>query len=132
MEAQSRILVVDDEAVQLFVLREALSRVGKACQVEIALSAGEALDKVNETRFDLILTDLGMPDMDGIALTEAVRAMGSEATVVWITAYGCQQFAVEAERLGVYLCLDKPVRTARIRETVQEALRAREHALEST
>jgi DNA-binding NtrC family response regulator len=131
MEAQGHILVVDDEMVQLYILQEMLSRVGEGCQVETALGAQQALDRVRETHFDVILTDLGMPGMDGVALTEAVRALDPDAIVIWITAHGCHQFSKEAERLDVCTCLDKPVKMARIRETVRKALNTGQRALES-
>jgi two-component system response regulator YesN len=131
MGALSHILVVDDEIVQLFVLQEMLSRASDRCQVETASSAWEALDKVRETRYDLILTDLRMPGMSGVALTEAIRALDPQTIVVWITAYGCHPFRREAERLGVYWCLEKPVGMDRIHETVREALRTGQRTLES-
>jgi two-component system response regulator HydG len=106
-----------------------LSRIGGGFRVETASSAREALDKVRETRFDLILADLRLPDMSGVALTEAVRALDASTTVVWITAYDCFRFRGEADQLGVYSCLDKPVGMDRIGETVREALCSRHRAL---
>jgi DNA-binding NtrC family response regulator len=125
MEAQSHILVVDDQAAELGLLREMLSRMSDECQVDTALSAEEALEKVRARHYDLILTDLGMPDVSGIALTKAVREKDPQTVVVWITAYGCWQFRKEAERLEVYSCLDKPAGMARIRKTVRQALHSR-------
>jgi DNA-binding NtrC family response regulator len=122
MTAQRNILVVEDETRQRFVLKKVLSRGNGARRVETASSAEEALSKVHETSFDLILTDLSMPGMGGIAFTEAVRALAPQTTVVWITAHGCHRFRGEADRLDVSACLDKPMRVDRIRETIQEAL----------
>lgn len=122
MGVPSHILVVEDEPVQRFILQKALSREGNDCRVDTASSAQEALDKAKETHFDLILTDLGMPNMDGVALTEALRAHDAGAAVVWITAHGCDRFQKDAKRLDVYSCLDKPARMEHIRETVRAAL----------
>jgi DNA-binding NtrC family response regulator len=131
MGAQSHILVVDDEKVQLYILQEMLSRVSDGCRVETASSGRDALDRVRENHFDLILTDLGMPGISGVVLTEAVRALNPDTIVIWITAHGCYRFSREAERLDVRTCLDKPVKMARIRETVCKALHTGQRALES-
>jgi CheY-like chemotaxis protein len=122
METQKHILVVEDEAAQRYVLQRTLSRIGDGCQVEVAANGEEALDKIRETSFDLILTDLYMPAMGGVAFTEAVRALDPRTAVVWITAHDCHLFSREAERLGVRSCLDKPVRIEHIRETIRRSL----------
>ena len=117
-----RILVVDDEPVQLVVLQAMMSRVCEDYQIEGASGGEEALTKFQQDRFGLIVTDLGMAGMDGVALTEAIRELDKEAMVIWITAYGCRQFKEQAERLGVARCLDKPVPLSRIRKVVRETL----------
>jgi DNA-binding NtrC family response regulator len=83
----------------------------------------EALDKAKQIPFDLVLTDLRMPGMGGIALTEAIRALDSNAIVIWMTAYGCHKVSTDAARLSVYCCLDKP-KVDQIRQIVREAFEA--------
>jgi len=70
MGEHKRILVVDDEARVLFVLRHALARVTEQYEVETASDGREALQKLAEMNFDLVLTDLRMPDLGGIELAE--------------------------------------------------------------
>jgi CheY-like chemotaxis protein len=118
MNATSHILVVEDVDVQRMALERMLTRRGGGCQVETAQDGQEALDKVRKTSFDLILTDLGMPHMDGVTFTETLRTLDSDVTVVWITANGCSRFQRDAERLGIRFCLDKPMRIDHICEIV--------------
>jgi DNA-binding NtrC family response regulator len=122
MDVRKRILIVDDETRVLFVLRGALTRLGDGYQVVTASSGRAALATVKQTPFDLVLTDLRMPDMDGIALTEAIRALQPGTVVIWMTAYGHHKVRTEAAQLAVYRCLDKPIKIGQIRQIVLEAL----------
>jgi CheY-like chemotaxis protein len=124
MPVQKRVLVVDDEERVLFVMRGALARLGDGYQVVTASSGREALDKAKQTPFDVILTDLRMPGMDGIELTEAIRALDSGVIVIWLTAYGCHNVRTEAAQLSIYCCLDKPIKIGQIRQIVREAFEA--------
>ena len=69
-----------------------------------------------------MITDLKMPDMDGIALTQALKALHNAPIVIWMTAYDCRSTGYEAQRLGVHRCLDKPLEVADIRQIVSETL----------
>ena len=126
MKNFKRILVVDDDERVLLVVHDALMRLGCEFEIATARNGREALEKVREAPFDLIITDLRMPDVDGIALTEAIREIDLEVVVIWMTAYGCHAMRDEAARLAVYRCLDKPVEIGEIREAVRQALRAGE------
>ena len=121
-----RILVVDDDEQVLLVFHDALVRLGCEFEIVTASNGRAALEKTRETSFDLIITDLRMPHMDGIELTEAIRAVDLEVVVIWMTAYGCHRLSDEAARLAIYGCLDKPVEIGEIRETVLQALRGGE------
>jgi DNA-binding NtrC family response regulator len=126
MKNSKRILVVDDDERVLLVFHDALMRLGCEFEIVTARNGREALEKAREAPFDLIITDLRMPDVDGIALTEAIREMDTGAVVIWMTAFGCYTFREEAVRLAVYCCLDKPVEIGEIREAVRQALGAGE------
>jgi two-component system response regulator GlrR len=122
MSVLRRILIVDDDERVLFVLHHTLMRMGNEYEVVTAHGGREALDRFGERPFDLIITDLRMPDMDGLELTEGIRSLGSSVAVIWITAYGCHKVRDEAARLAVCACLDKPLEIAEIRQAVREAL----------
>ena len=124
MDTSKRILVVDDDERVLFVFHDALVKLGSEYDIVTARNGRAALEQAGETPFDLIITDLRMPDVDGVGLTEAIRALNSDVIVIWMTAYGCHRVRAEAARLAVYRCLDKPLEIGEIRDTVREALGA--------
>ena len=116
------ILIVDDEERIRFVLRNALSKMDDGFEVETAGTAEDALQKAEARSFDLIISDMIMPDMDGIELTEKLRDLANDTTVVWMTAYGCRSFEAEAERLDVFRCVEKPLEIHRFRELARQAM----------
>jgi len=117
-----RILIADDEARVLMILRDALQKLGKGVEIVTVSSGSEAIRKSKERAFDLLISDLRMPGIDGVELTRAIKASNPDAAVIWITAYGCHLVTAEAEDLGVYACLDKPLEIQQIRKVVREAL----------
>jgi CheY-like chemotaxis protein len=122
MTTSKHILVVDDEPNILFVVRQALERLSLNYTVETYTSCLDALKRAQATRFDLVITALGMPGMDGVALTEALRSLPYDPVVIWMTALDCCTFREDAQRLAVHRCLDKPMEMTEIRRTVMEAL----------
>ena len=97
---QQRVLVVDDESNMRRVLEIMLHKMGH--ETRTASEGQEALGLAQHESFDLILTDLRMPKMDGIALLDALRAQGIEAPVIILTAYGTVEGAVAAMKQGAY------------------------------
>ncbi len=123
MQNRKRILLVDDDESVLFVLQHALSRSGQQHELILCGNGRDAL-KLAEQPLDLVITDIRLPGLDGVALTEALRARGQHMPVIWITAYGENAFIERVAELGVYRCLNKPVEVGEIRRISQEALRA--------
>jgi DNA-binding NtrC family response regulator len=119
---KKRILIVDDEARVLLILHDTLKRLGASFEVVTAQSSSEALKRARREAFDLVITDLRMPGMDGVELTRALMAMHPDIRVVWITAYGCHKASHESAQLGVFRCLDKPREIKQIRQVAQDAL----------
>ena len=124
MNVRKRILIVDDDEQVLFVLHRILARTDGGYEIVTARNGQEALKNATETRFDLLITDLRMPDMGGVTLTKAITALNTSTIVIWMTAYGCNLSRADAKRLGIYRCLDKPVEIGEIRQVVQETLEA--------
>jgi len=116
------VLIVDDDENVLFVLHAALQRLAHLCQVHVASSGAEALALIQEGPFDLIITDLFMPGMNGQELTAKIRQTSPDTTVIWITAHHSLGTDEEARQLAVYRCLEKPISVAQIRTIVPEAL----------
>jgi two-component system response regulator FlrC len=102
-----RILVVDDEEGVRSFLAESLEIDGH--QVEEAANGQEALERVRARSFDLVLTDLRMPGMDGLELLQKVHAEQPEVEFIVLTAHGNVENAVQAMKLGAFDYIQKPV-----------------------
>jgi CheY-like chemotaxis protein len=122
VEKSRRVLVVDDEPVVRLIVRGALQGAKETLEVTTVRNGRQALAEMEREGFDLIITDLGMPGMGGIELTEKARALDREVAVLWITGCGCDEVLREERRLGVYRCVDKPIEIREIRELALEAL----------
>ena len=94
----SRILVVDDKEMMRDSVATLLGRRGHA--VVAVPSAAQAVVKIGEKRPDAVVTDLQMPDMNGLELLEAIRKIDDSIPVVFMTAYGTVETAVDAMRKG--------------------------------
>jgi DNA-binding NtrC family response regulator len=122
-----RILIVDDEANVRFVLEQTLKN-----QNYVLDSVGggtEALAKLAETDYDVILLDLHMEPVDGLAVFQVAREHDSDVVVIILTGYSSVESAVEALRLGAFDYLFKPVTPDTIRQRVKEGLLHRRRAL---
>jgi DNA-binding NtrC family response regulator len=101
------VLIVDDQPDMLQLLRRSLEPYLK-CQVWTAATGESALELMARETFDLVLADIKMPGMDGLALLEAIQGAHPELTVVMMTAYGHIDMAVAALRAGAYDFITKP------------------------
>jgi two-component system response regulator GlrR len=117
-----RILLVDDDQEVLFVLQASLQRAGTPCDVIASYDGSKAYRLLQTEIFDLLVTAIRMPGIDGIALTALARSVSHTLPVVWITAHGCASLHDDAVRFGVYRCLEKPVEINVFRKVVQQAL----------
>ena len=123
MDRCKRILVVDDDDRVRFVLTDVLRKLGSDYEIVAAGSCREALSLAQESRFDLMITDLRLPRSDGLALTSALAKLSPDTKVIWITAHGCYHYRASAKRLEVERCLDKPLEIQSIRQAALDALR---------
>ncbi|MDR1045744.1 MAG: sigma-54 dependent transcriptional regulator [Candidatus Adiutrix sp.] len=114
------ILVADDERHLRSALFTALTRLGHA--VELAENGREAVDKFQAQRFDLVVTDLRMPALDGLGVLKTVKKLSPATPVIMITAYGEVETAVEAMREGAQDFILKPFPAGVIEESVNRAL----------
>jgi two-component system response regulator HydG len=114
-----RVLVIDDEKLHAEAVAESLERVGYECVV--ATTGSQGARKIAEEDFDVILTDLRMEDMDGLAIVRKARSDAPDAEVVVITGHGDVKTAVEAIKLGAANYLTKPVDMGELRAIVSKA-----------
>jgi DNA-binding NtrC family response regulator len=122
---EARILVVDDEKQVADVLVDYLSNLGY--QTVAAYSGYDALSKFKDGDFQLIITDLKMPEMDGMELLEAAKRLDKQVVVVVITGHGTIESAVEAIKKGAYDFISKPFKMEELEIIVNRALER--HAL---
>jgi two-component system response regulator FlrC len=122
------LLVVDDEPQMLIALQETLRRSGYA--VTAAASGAEAILRLKEKRFNLVVTDMRMPEVGGLDLLRKVRSISPDIPVVLLTAYGTVQSAVDAMRHGAFDYLLKPFSSESLEGVVRRALRERESKAE--
>ena len=122
MTKPRRILIADDDPRVLLILRATLERTENSYQIVSVGDGIEALAKIEDEPFDLVITDVRMPGIDGIELVEKMRALKLNTAVVWITAFGCHRLQKECDRLDVCRCLDKPLRIGQIRRAARKAL----------
>lgn len=118
-----QVLVVDDEADIRELLHITLAQLG--LKVWEADSVQQAITLLDSQSFDLCLTDMRLPDGDGLTLVEHIQRHCSQMPVAVITAHGSSDLAVEALKKGAYDFVSKPVQLARLRAMVQTALQLR-------
>ncbi len=119
----SKILIVDDEQSMRDFLSIMLKKEGyEVAAAETAFAAAKA---VQGEIFDLVISDVRMPGMDGIALLRTVKEVSPETVVIMITAHATAESAVEAMKLGAYDYIMKPFKVDEIKLVIQKALEKR-------
>jgi two-component system response regulator AtoC len=120
----ARILVVDNDSEMLDLLHQHLKNEGYA--VSACTSGADALATLGRDEVDVVLTDLVMDDVDGLALLRAAQASQPGARVILVTAFGSLETAIEAMRQGAYDYLTKPFKLGEVSLAVQRALEDRQ------
>ncbi|GAA0853463.1 sigma 54-interacting transcriptional regulator [Aliiglaciecola litoralis] len=115
-----RILLVDDDENLLRLMTIRLQ--GEGYQVDTAEGGKEALKQLNTQSFDVVLSDLRMPGLDGLSLFEEIVALRRDIPVILMTAHGTIQDAVEATQRGVFGFLTKPIDHEALRNLLAKAV----------
>lgn len=118
----AKILIVEDETSIRNVLVNIISEESPQYEVHAAEDAKRALELLKEHDFDLMLSDIKMPGMDGIELLERVVILQPECTVVMISGHGDIETAVDSIKKGAYDYISKPPDLNRLLNTVRNAL----------
>ncbi len=127
----SKILIVEDEAAIRRVLSKILSEESDTYQVEEAEDGLQALDKIKNTDYDLVLCDIKMPKMDGEELLQAVKKIKPEIPMVMISGHGDMETAINTMRLGAFDYISKPPDLNRLLNTVRNALDKKQLVVEN-
>jgi two-component system, NtrC family, response regulator PilR len=126
--AKNKILAIDDDPNMLDLTRYHLSAQGY--EVTTAETGEEALKLAEGKHFDVVLTDMRLPDLDGIELVRRFKEESPETELIMVTGYSSVSKAVEATKAGAFYFVEKPVKFEEILVLVEKALERREYAAE--
>lgn len=126
---KAKVLLVDDEEAFLTTLAERLEMRGM--KVTTVTRGEDAVVKVDNQDFDLIVLDLSMPGIDGLETLKRIKAKQPDAEIIMLTGEGSIRSSIEAIKLGAEDLLQKPVNITELVDKISEAKDKRMHILES-
>jgi DNA-binding NtrC family response regulator len=103
----ANILLVDDDVASIAVLKKYIEEAGHT--VTAVFDAKSALDKIRHFKYDIVITDFNMPDVNGIELTEEILKIEEDSVVILVTAFASVKSVVDAMRKGAFDYLSKPI-----------------------
>ncbi len=118
-EEKTRILILDDEPIVCKRLKPAFEKLGY--EVEVFTSSSDAMTRIQEQDFDIVITDLKMEGVDGMEFLTAVKERSPETEVIVITGFATMETAKESFQKGVFDFVAKPFKISEIREVVKKA-----------
>ena len=125
-----RVLVVDNDPPLAAAMTESLETEDYA--VSIATSGPDGLKMIKQNNYDVVITDLMMNDVDGMAILEQTKQLLPDAEIIMVTGYASVPLAVEAMQSGAYNFLEKPITPKRLRAITARAIQSvglrRQHA----
>jgi DNA-binding NtrC family response regulator len=121
----TRLLIAEDEDTLSFFLRQSLEDATPPFTVEVVDAGEKALRKVLTDKFDLMIVDLRLPDMDGLALVKAVRQFDPFMKVILMTAYGSPETETEVTKLGIQGYVTKPFVVEDIKQMISQIMGSR-------
>lgn len=116
-----KVLICDDAAFMRMMIKDILTKNGYEVAGE-AENGQKAVEKYNETKPDLVLMDITMPEMDGIQALKAIKAADPSATVIMCSAMGQQAMVIEAIQSGAKDFIVKPFQAERVLEAVKKVV----------
>ncbi|MCE5335880.1 MAG: response regulator [Desulfobacteraceae bacterium] len=119
-EPVAKVLVADDDEVFQEILAETVE--GAGAQVELVSDGVAALEQLAAGEFDILISDLNMPRMDGLTLLRQVRALYPSILSILVTGFGSLESAIEALRLGAYDYIQKPFMVEQVAVTIRNAI----------
>jgi two-component system response regulator PilR (NtrC family) len=122
-EKREKILIVEDEHSMNEVLRILLESEG--FEVTSAFDGAEGIDYLKKEIYDLVITDLRMPEVDGFQVLKTAKELFPDTVVIMITAYGTNERVIEAMKAGAYDFIHKPFQVDEIRIIINKALEKR-------
>ncbi len=122
MVVNKSLLVIDDEKLVRWAIQQIMGR--ENFRVVSASDGDEAMEKIEQDQFDVIITDLVMPGKNGIDVARKVKTLHPESKVIMMTAYSSELDKDEARKAGVSFFLDKPFQMDEVKRAVSQVLSA--------
>lgn len=119
MTDKGNILIVEDDPDSAIAMAEALERDGHSCTT--TPSGREAIEKASSGEYEVVITDLRLPDIDGMQVLQQIKQASPHTELIMVTAYGRHNTAVEAMQRGASAYITKPVNTDELRVMVKRA-----------
>lgn len=117
-----KVLVVDDEETLTWSMTKTLNKDRERYELAVANTGREALQTLQENRIDVVVTDIRMPDINGLDLLSKIREKYPETKVIIMTAYGSPEVQKEATKRGSYYYIEKPFEISDVRALILKAL----------
>jgi DNA-binding NtrC family response regulator len=122
MPERIEVLLLDDEPIVGKRLKPALTKIG--CNVEVFEDPREALERIDQKNFDIVVTDIRMDEIDGIEILEHVRQKAPRTKVIMITGYAMMSLARKAMEKGAFDFIAKPFKPDELRRVIARAAEA--------
>ncbi len=122
MSDKLEVLILDDEPIVGKRLKPALTKIG--CNVEVFQDPKEALDRIDQKKFDIVVTDIRMDEIDGLQVLDRVVKKSQHTKVIMITGYAMMSVAREAMERGAFDFIAKPFTPNDLREVIDRAAKA--------
>ena len=121
----ARVLIVEDDVAFCKMLETFLSK--KGFQVSVSHTGNDAMTKINESFYDIILADVRLPDKDGNTILKTVTDKFPKTKVILMTGYAEVNLAVDAIKTGAFDYISKPINPEKMLETIQKALSGKDN-----
>jgi len=118
---RKRVLVAEDDVNVAFLIKDGLSDLGADFDVETVASGEEALEKIKQDKWDLVVTDHRMAGITGIQLIETLKEREPTTLSILMTAYGSEEVELAAQRLNVYHYMTKPFPLIDLKRVIEQA-----------
>jgi DNA-binding NtrC family response regulator len=122
MSEPLKVLLLDDEPIVGKRLKPALTKIG--CEVEVFEDSRQALERIDQMDFDIVITDIRMDEVDGIEILEHVHQSSPRTKVIMITGYAMMSLAKKAMKKGAFDFIAKPFKPDDLRRVVARAAEA--------
>src|SRR5215210_6772255 len=123
-----RALVVDDDRAMLDLMRFQLKDEG--FEVSTAENGQKGLDFVQEKEFDIILTDLQLPDFSGIEMVKRCKEISPDTEIIMVTGFGSTEKAIEATKAGAFYYIEKPIEFEELFVLIEKAIERKQQTKE--